>query len=322
MLASGLDQFLSTDYMHVICKIHHGHQIQQPMITMEVMARGVLTSCLALLLVSAALAQTPAPASPSAPALPPGWPTAQFAATKDPSVQKAKQILDDMIQALGGEAYLSIRTMTTEGRTYSFWQGKPSGLGLLFWRFWEWPDKDRVELTKQRDVIELNIGDKGYEITYKGTATQDPKQVDDYLRRRDHSLETVVRTWLSAPDTMILFSGTSIVEQNMAEEVTILNARNDSVTISVDPRNHLPVRKTFTYRDPIDRMKDDDAEIYSNYRLVQGIQTPYSTVRMENGEMRNQRFITNVAYNTDLAPTLFETKGITYNPDKSAAKPQ
>ncbi len=244
------------------------------------------------------------------------WPTAQFAATKDPSVQKAKQILDDMIRALGGETYLTVSTMTTEGRSYSFWQGKPSGLGLVFWRFWQWPDKDRVELTKQRDVVELNVGDKGYEITYKGTATQDAKQIDDYLRRRDHSLETVVRKWLSTPGSMILYSGTAIVEQNMADEVTVLNGDNDSVTISVDPRSHLPVRKTFSYRDPLDRMKDDDAEIYSNYKLVQGVNTPYSTVRMQNGEMRNQRFINNVAYNTPLAPTLFETKGITYNPQK------
>lgn len=295
--------------------------------------RCILALSLALYFGISAQAQSPAnsqtPAQPTSqapvqapPATPAGWPTAQFAATKDPSVQKAKQVLDDMIRALGGEAYLNLHTMTVEGRTYSFWKGQPSGMGLLFWRFWEWPDKDRVELTKQRDVVELFIGDKGYEITYKGTAAQDPKQVDDYLRRREHSLEVVVRKWLSAPGAMILYSGTAIVEQNMTDEITVLNADNDSVTISVDPRTHLPVRKTFSYRDPVDRMKDDDAEIYSNYRLVQGIQTPYSTVRMQNGEMRNQRFITNVVYNPELAPTLFETKGITYNPEKQISKPK
>jgi hypothetical protein len=267
-------------------------------------------------------ASTPPPPSATAAAsTPPSWPTVQFAAAaaKDPSVQKAKQILDDMIRALGGEAYLNIRTMTMEGRSYSFWQGKPSGLGLVFWRFWEWPDKDRFELTKQRDVIELNIGDKGYEITYKGTATQDPKQIDDYLRRRDHSLETVVRKWLPAPGTIILYAGTAIVEQTLTDQVTVFNADNDSVTVSVDPHTHLPVRKMFSYRDPIDRLKDDDAELFSNYRLVQGINTPYSVVRMQNGEMRSQRFINNVSYNTELAPTLFETKGITYNPQKQAS---
>jgi hypothetical protein len=275
----------------------------------------LLASCLSL----SAAAQTAA-APPSA-NVSSSWPTSQFAAAaaKDPSVQKAKQVLDDMIRALGGKSYLTIRTMTSEGRSYSFWQGKPSGMGVVFWRFWEWPDKDRVELTKQRDVIELYVADKAYEITYKGTATQDPKQVEDYLRRRDHSLESVVRKWLPAAGTIILYSGTAIVEQTLTDEVTVFNAENDSVTISVDPRSHLPVRKAFSYRDPIDRQKDDEAEIFANYRMVQGVNTPFSVVRMQNGEMRGQRFVNNVSYNTDLAPTLFETKGITYNPQKQAS---
>jgi len=281
---------------------------------------------ISLVVAFSALAQSPRPAERGVPVPPSSWPTSQFVATaaKDPSVQKAKQILDDMIRALGGESYLNVRTMTMEGRSYSFWQGRPSGLGVLFWRFWEWPDKDRVELTKERDVVELNVGDKGYEITYKGTASQDPKQIDDYLRRREHALETVVRKWLPAQGTIILYSGTAIVEQTLTDEVMLFNAANDSVTISVDPRSHLPVRKMFSYRDPVDRQKDDDADIYANYRMVQGVNTPFSVVRMQNGEMRSQRFINTVTYNTELAPTLFETKGITYNPQKqeSGQKPK
>lgn len=258
-------------------------------------------------------------------ATPPDWPTAQFAATaaKDPSVAKAKKILDEMIRALGGEAYLTMRDMTTEGRTYAFYQGRPKGLGTLYWRFWQAPDKDRVEFTKQRDVVELFVGDNGYETTYKGTVAIDPKLLSEYLRRRQHSLEWVIRNWLSAPGTMILYEGTAIVEQNLADKITILTAANDSVTIAVDPRTHLPVRKTYSFRDPIDRQFDEDGEIYSNYKVVQGIATPYSTVRMENGEMTNQRYVNNVSYNTGLAPSLFEPKGLIFKqPAGDAAKPQ
>lgn len=250
-------------------------------------------------------------------AIPPNWPTAQFASATDPSVRKAAQTLTDMIRALGGDAYLNIQDIKSEGRSYAFYQGKPSGMGVIFWRFQQWPDKDRWEFTKQRDVVELNVGDKGYEITYKGTATQEPKQLDDYNRRRDHSLEWIIRKWLPAAGTMVLYSGTAIVEQNLVDQITVLNAANDSVTLSIDPRNHLPVKKTYQFRDPLDRQFDEDAEVFSNYRVVQGVQTPYSTVRMQNGEMRAQRFLTNVVYNSEIPETMFETKGITYNPAKS-----
>ena len=268
-----------------------------------------------------AQAAAPPPAAPSAA----GWPTAQFAATaaKDPGVAKAKKILDDMIRALGGEAYLTMHDMTVEGRTYAFYQGKPKGLGTQFWRFWQAPDKDRVEFTKQRDIIDLYVGDKGYETTYKGTVAIEPKLLSEYLRRREHSLEWVIRNWLSAPGSIILYEGTAIVEQDLADKVTILTAANDSVTIAVDPRTHLPVRKSYSFRDPIDRQFDEDAEIYSNYKTVQGIATPYSTVRMENGDMTNQRYVNNVSYNTGLAPTLFEPKGLLYKPTRpDETKPQ
>ena len=190
----------------------------------------LLTAC-----VFAQTAPAPTPQTQTA-AIPAAWPTAHFASTKDPSVQKASQVLTDMIKALGGDAYLNVRDMKSEGRAYSFYHGQPSGQGLEFWRFWEYPDKERIELTKQHDIIELNIGDKGFEVTYKGTATQDPKQLQDYLRRRDHSLDWIIRQWLPASDTTILYTGTAMVEQQLADQVTILNSTNDSVTLSVDPR--------------------------------------------------------------------------------------
>jgi hypothetical protein len=280
-----------------------------------------VAAALVLLLSVCAAGQTVAPGSSGAPAtaaqtssIPASWPTAQFASTKDPGVQKALQVLNDMVRGLGGDAYLNVHDMKSEGRTYGFYHGRPNSMSIEFWRFWEWPDKERIELTKQRDIAELFIGDKGYEITYKGTGTQEPKEMEDYLRRRDHSLEWVIRKWLGAPGTMILYDGTAMVEQNLADQVSVLNANNDSVTISVDPRTHLPVKTSYSWRDPQDRQMDEESVVYANYKLIQGIQTPYSTVRNRNGEMTNQRFITAASYNTGLPPTLFETKGITYKP--------
>jgi hypothetical protein len=259
------------------------------------------------------LAQTaPSPAAPS------NWPTAQFAASKDDSVHKAYEVLNQTLSALGGNAWLNVETMTSEGRAYSFYHGQPNSSSIQFWRFWEWPDKERVELTKQRDIVELYIGDKAYETTFKGTATQDPKDVESYLRRRNHSLEWVLRKWLPAPGTTILYSGTAMVERNLADQVTVLNADNDSVTLSIDSMTRLPVKVSYSWRDPIDRQFDNGATVFSNYKLVQGVQTPFSVVQYRNDEMSAQRFLTGASYNVPLSPSLFQTKGITYNREKQS----
>jgi hypothetical protein len=285
--------------------------------------RRVAIVLFALVAVSTLIAQTaasPAAQSPAAISAPANWPTAQFASSKDESVKKAYDLLNQMVRTLGGDAYLNIQNMQTEGRTYGFYHGQPSGMGTVYWRFWQWPDKERVELTKQRDVVELFVGDKGYEITYKGTATQDTKDMDEYLRRRNHSLEWVIRQWLPAPKTMILYDGTAMVERNLADQVSVLNGDNDSVTISIDSTTGLPVKIAYSWRDPVDRQFDDESIVFSNYKLVQGVQTPYSTVRNLNGEMANQRFITAITYNTTMPATLWETKGILYNPNKPSPK--
>ena len=42
--------------------------------------------------------------------------------------RKARTLLDQAIQALGGPAYLSIQDISQEGRTYSFHHGEPNSL--------------------------------------------------------------------------------------------------------------------------------------------------------------------------------------------------
>ena len=119
--------------------------------------------------------QTTAPSSAS---------LAASAAPADENAQKARQLLDQAIAALGGPMYLNIRDRESQGRTYSLHHGQSTGGGALFWSFWEFPDKERVELTKERDVAELFVGDRGFEITYKGAHPMEAKDVTDYLRRR------------------------------------------------------------------------------------------------------------------------------------------
>jgi hypothetical protein len=238
---------------------------------------------------------------------------------QDANARKARSLLDECIQAMGGQAWLNLQDMEQQGRSYVYSHGQPNSLGTLFWRFWKYPDKERVELTKQRDVVYINVGEKGYEITYKGTAAQEPDQLADYNRRRRHSLEVVLRQWLNQPGIALFYDGPAVAEQKPADSVTILTADNDSVTLFLDDHTHLPIKKTFEWRDPADRLKNVEGEIFDNWRLEQGIMTPHSLLRSHNGDVTNQRFITNVRYNAGLPDSLFQAT-ITYDPNKRPAK--
>ena len=223
------------------------------------------------------------------------------------NTQKAKSILDQAIQALGGDAYLRARDMIQEGRSYSFHHGEPNSAGVLFWRLRKFPDKDRIELTKKRDVIEIYNGDKGYEVTYKGVRTlQGKDELDPYLRRRHFSLDSVLREWLSEPGLALFYDGQTVAAQKEADQVTIMNSRNEAVTLDFDISTHLPVKKSFSWRDPLDKQRNVEEEIFDNYRAVANIMTPFDTTRFYNGEMAAQSFLTSVSYNQGLADSVFD----------------
>lgn len=229
-------------------------------------------------------------------------------AQQDESAKNAAQahvILDAMVKALGGNAWLNQQNRMYEGRTAAFYHGKPSGATAEYWEFHAWPDKDRIEFTKHRDVVQIYNGREGWEITYKGKAPLPKEQVEDYLRRRDHSIETVVKTWLKDPNTILIYEGQHLVESHLADQVSLLSAQNDAVTIQTDVQTHLPLRRSFQWRDPEYKDKDEDAEEYDNYRPVDGFPTPYNITRFRNGDMTNQRFLFKAAYNTQLPPDEF-----------------
>jgi hypothetical protein len=268
------------------------------------------------LLIAAATAQTsPAPAAPGSsanasaanPWLPP------LTGSEDATVKKARTLLTQMIEAMGGQNYMSVQTVEQTGMSYSFYNGKPDSLGTEFYRIVKFPDKERVELTKKRDVIYIENGDTGYEISYKGATLQDPKTWHDYVRRRNYALDTLLREWLKQPGTQIFYEGTAIAEQRMSDVVSVVNARNESASIFMDQNSHLPIKKTFTYRSPLDRQKDEEGEIYGNWRMEGALNTPHSVVRTHNGEYTNQRFIKTVTYNVPAADSLFTAKP-TYDP--------
>ena len=228
--------------------------------------------------------------------------------TDQESVRKARAILDQAVRALGGPAYLNVQDMTQEGRSYSFHHGEPNSLGTLFWRFRKFPDKDRVELSKKRDIVELYVGDKGYEITYRGVRNLDDKELDPVLRRRHFALDIVLRQWLNEPGVALFYEGQTVAAQKQADQVTVMNAKNEAVTLYFDSSTHLPVKKSFTWRDPIDKQRNVEEEVFDNYRMVENVMTPYDTTRFFNGEMAAQFFLTSAGFNQGLSDALFEPK--------------
>jgi len=213
---------------------------------------------------------------------------------------KARAALDAMVKALGGSAWLNMQNMEREGHIAAFFHGNPDLGTTETFEFHEWPDRDRIDVTKHRDVVEFFIGREGWEVTYRGKRPQEKDVLDDFLRRRDHSIEVAVKMWMKDPNTILIYEGQHMAERHLAEQVTLISPQNEAITILMDEQTHLPLQRSFQWRDPQYHDKNTDTEEYDDYHVIDGFPTPFTITRLKNGDTVRQYYVTHVSFNLNL----------------------
>ena len=234
--------------------------------------------------------------------------------------QRGRKLLDQTLEALGGDAWLNRKNVRELGHVARFFRGEPTGIVIDFSATRQFvngsrPDAQRIGFItdksmilpgKKIDIVQIWINNTGHEVTYKGNTTLPQEQIDDYYRRQDHSIEAIYRVWLKSAGVMVVDEGSTMVERRITERVSILSANNDAVTLDIDAETHLPRRRTFQTRNPKFKDFDEDAEEYDDYHTIQGLPTAFTITRYHNGDMASQTFLSKVEYDVDITPATFD----------------
>ncbi len=237
-------------------------------------------------------------------------------AAPDAGQAQARKLLDGMVQALGGERWLHRGTERLEGKGATFYKSAPNPYQTQFEDYLRLaPFGERVVIvskmgvfipTSKRDVAEVWTQDNGYELTFRGRKELPKIDIEDFQRRRHHTLDVVVNDWLKRPDTLVTFEGSMMEERRLVDKVSILTADNDAITLALDQETHLPRSRTFQWRNLVYKDFDTDVERYDDWQPEEGIMTPLTITRYHNGDMVSQRFLTKVQYGLPLAADLFD----------------
>ena len=234
--------------------------------------------------------------------------------------QHGRRLLDEMLKALGGDRWLNKQTEYIEGQTAPFFRGQPSGGVTRYIEYKQFakatsPELARIEFVTdkgmirpgtKRDVAQLWTADQGYELTFKGVTKLPELQVADYMRRRAHTLEAVMGTWVKAPGVIIVAEGIGTRDRHPIDKVSVLAANNDAVEIELDQTSHLPLQRSFEWRNQQFKDHDVDEEVYGDWRIFDGVATPMNISRYRNGDLVSQNFYTKVQFGQRLAPELFD----------------
>jgi len=223
---------------------------------------------------------------------------------------KAREVIEQSIQALGGAAYLGVRDISSVSRIGQFGHsGAVTGYEVLY-DFKILPDKDRLEISKKRNIINVWNGDDAWTLDRGGVSDGPVGAVERNQEALHKSVNHLFRFRLRDPEVVLRYAGLDMVDLKQVDWVEASDAQRYTLRIAIDHATHLPVRAVCTWRDPKTREQTEEIEYFSDYHSIQGVMTPLQDFRERNGLQTYQLFTLEVKYNTGLSPDLFTRQSL------------
>jgi hypothetical protein len=220
-----------------------------------------------------------------------------------------KKLFQDAIQTMGGDAFLNVKDMSSEGQYFAFNnQGESSGL-IKFTDYTKLPDKSRHESGNRKNDLEITVfnleKNEGWVyVPAKGAQDAKPEEMKGFRNVVKHSLDMIFRDRYKDPENKLFYLGPGEGTDVTLELVKIVDPENDETTVYFDRISKLPVR--IEYRDLNSRgVRVRLVDEYSQWHMIQGVNTPMRIDGYVNGRRSSQTFVLKIVYNTNIPDSFF-----------------
>jgi hypothetical protein len=248
----------------------------------------------------------------------------------DESTAMAKRIVNQVVQAMGGQAYLNMSERECDGRRALIGHnGELSGyIGLK--DAWQYPDKDRIDyvahsrntllgfiigvqdldITKGGTVITLFSGDTGWIMDKSGVSELPATSVGEFQAALKQNIDNLLRVRARQEGTQFRWGGLGTVDLRPADWVEITDTDGQMTRVAVDRSTHLPLRNVVVTQDEELGQSREDVAIYTNYQPKSGVQIPMQVTRERDGRRILQVFYDDCRPNPALAQDYFTRQAL------------
>jgi len=222
---------------------------------------------------------------------------------------KIQQLFQDAIQAMGGDAYLNVEDMVSNGQLFYFDREGGSSNLIKFNDYTKLPDKSRNELgnkKKDREITVFNLATNEGWIKEGRRETREATQdeMDSFKRMVKHQIDIIFRQRYKDPDNRLFYLGSGEGRDVILELVKIVDSENDEVVVYFDRISKLPDK--IEYWDTSSRgVRVRVVNEFSQWHVIQGVKTPLRTDGYHNGRRSYQQFVLEITYNNDLPDSTF-----------------
>lgn len=234
---------------------------------------------------------------------------AQEQAAAEPP-DRGQQVFDKMIEALGGEKYLTLTGMLREGRIYDFDSGVLAGSGTRFKDYLKFPDREWLEFGKKGNIVYLYSGEQGWELDKQGITEATPESLKGWQEGNNKDPEYLFRFRVREEELPIYYNGKEFVDNRMVHILEILDSDNESVMVYVDSRSYLPVQLRYSRHDELRRGRVPIVEYYGKYIDVGGVQVPFHFTRERDGQRVMEVFFKEVTLDDETPDGFFTLENL------------
>jgi len=241
------------------------------------------------------------------------------------STAKGKQILSDLINALGGAGYSQVRESQCQGRRALFGHNGALTGYIDFIDYRRYPDTDRTEyIGKGRNtilqsligidgldfahggiVITLFHRDQGWTYDRSGVSEVPATAVTDFQEQVKRNVDNLLRLRLNEEGMSVRFGGSDTVDLKQVDWVELTDREQRTFRLAVDRSTHLLVRGVVITKNEETQEIDEDVAIYTNYQLRDSVWVPLQISRERNGRRTSQYFYDTCKFNPGFPDSLF-----------------
>jgi hypothetical protein len=234
--------------------------------------------------------------------------------TKD----RGNRLIRKTIDALGGDAFRTIKTRTEIGRSYSFYRENINGLAVarIYTKYIEPDGKtpiyelQRQVLGKKQEEAVIFTTNDAYDVTYRGAKPLPETQIERFRETALHDVFYILRQRLNEPGLEFEGAGADVVENQPVEAIDIFDSENRQIRVWVNSDTFLPSKQRFTRWDETIKDRREEVTRYSKYREVgSGVMLPYVTERSRDNEKIFELYADKVTINDPMPDSMFELPG-------------
>ena len=223
--------------------------------------------------------------------------------------EKIQTIFEEAIATLGGDAYMNVRNIVSEGQYFMFnSRGESSGL-IKYVDYTKLPDKSHFELGNKKNEMEITIFDLEKNEGWIIEGERDVKEatendIKSFWAAANHSIENILRFRWKDPQNKLFYLGAGDGTDVTRDVVKLINSENDEVIVYFDRVSKLPVKvesQRVNERGVRVRVTDE----YSQWHKIQDVLTPMRIDSYTNNRRSSQQFILKLSYNDNIRDDLF-----------------